>query len=70
MELTISAAWGKDYLTKEDALVAWESGKDFSQGMGGGPYLSINSKKYLNKAGFTSVCIRFDKFRKAVSVEL
>lgn len=58
--MTISPAYGRDYLSKEAVLDALNALKDFSLG-GGGPYISISEMK----EGF-EFAVRYNKLTKKI----
>lgn len=64
--LMVAPAYGRDYLSEEQARKAWDEGKDFVV-YGTSTYINLEDAK---TAGFTEVRIRFRKRTKLVTVKL
>ena len=57
--ITLKAAYGRNYDTEKEALLAWIGGKDFK--IVNGPYCSIRDIESL-KANFGGIQIRYGEF--------
>lgn len=71
--LTVSPAYGQDYLSAHAALAAWHAGEDFQQhgvNATGGRYLSNRDVIRLRDAGITHIAIRYNHMRSVVPVQL
>jgi len=70
--LSVVPAFGRDYKTAKEALMAWKSGKDFrisaSSSEFCGSYCSIRDSKTISATGWTGVLIYFNGFRNMVHV--
>lgn len=60
--LRLFGAYGRRYKTAEEALRAWNDGKDFK--MYDGPYCSVRDVAKLREDGYTElrICYDSDKF--------
>ena len=63
--ITLQAAYGRFYPTKQEALDAWNDGKDFK--IANGPYCSIRDAEYIQKK-LGSAYIRYGLDNKSVKV--
>lgn len=70
--LTVSGAYGRDYLKGADAVRDWEAGKDFRirSVMVGGTYVSNRDRDALKAEGIDRVYIRYRADQYVIAVRL
>lgn len=72
--LTVVPAYGRDYKTGQEAIGAWNASKDFQirdmSSKDNGRYCGIGESDAIQKEGYDSIKIRFNKLRDVAIVEL
>lgn len=57
--LELFPAYGRQYLSVEAVMQAWQEGKDFSGSRKGGPYTSCRETQHIVGLGYSGVVFRY-----------